>query len=112
MIVVEYPIDSDDTPPVREGRVNALEEVLACRQIKMMEEIGQQNQVVALPIFDVKGTSGDRSVSLTDTRCLGIGRSDLQHIWPIQRNNVGMGIVCGKHDSEDPVTGGDLKNLE
>ena len=68
--------------------------------------------VVALPIFDVKGTSSDRSVSLTDTRCLYIGRSDLQHIRPIQRDNVGMGIVCGKHNSEDTVTGGDFKNLE
>src|SRR5947207_5929830 len=106
MIVVEYPIDSDDTTLVRQGRVNALEEVLAGRQIEMMEEIGQQNQVVALPIVDVKGTSGDRSVSLTDPGCLGIGPSDLQHIGPIQRNNVGMGIVCGKHDAEDPVTGG------
>src|ERR1700740_2335193 len=80
-------------------------------RIEMVQEIGDQHQIVAAAKIGFEGAAGKQVVAIGNPHCLRILACDFEHILPIGCIDVCGGILFCRGDSEDAVTGGDIENF-
>ena len=74
----------------------------------MVQEIGDQRQIVAAAKIGFEGAAGKQVVAIGNSHCLRILLCAFEHILPIGCIDVCGGILFCRGDSEDAVTGGDM----
>ena len=77
----------------------------------MVQEIGDQRQIVAAAKIGFKGAAGEQVVAIGNSHCPRILACDFEHILPIGCIDVCGGVLFCRGDPEDAVTGGDIENF-
>jgi hypothetical protein len=78
----------------------------------MVEEVGQQRDVVAGALLDLKGVARKSVVPVGDAELLCDFRRDSQHARPVDGHDFGGRISLSEDDPEDAVTGGNIENAD
>jgi hypothetical protein len=97
-------LDRDAAPdPALHALLKAADVVsphLASRRIEVMQEIGQEDQVVTAAELGIKSAAVDRLITIADAGLLRVVFRNFQHGFPIERGDLSLRVVGRKSDSE------------
>jgi hypothetical protein len=72
----------------------------ACGWIEMVQEIGDQRQIVSAAKIDFESAAGEQVVAVGDAHRLGVLLGDFEHIFPVAGVDVRGGILFSDKDPE------------
>src|SRR5260221_4561493 len=81
-------------------------------RIEMVQEIGDQYQIVAAAKIGFEGAAGKQVVAIGNPHFLRILACDFENILPIGCINVSGGGLFFRGDSADDVTGGGIAKFD
>ena len=91
--------------------MNLPQQALASRNVKMMQEIRQQNQIVAGAKVSLKGATRNGPEAICHAGLLSVFRRDFQNVGPVQRHNLRLRILLGNGNPEQPVPCGNVQHF-
>ena len=87
------------------------QERFAGLRIEVVQEVCQQNEVIARSKLDVESATGIRLITIGNASSLRIIFGDLQHRLPIYGRDLSLRVVGGENDSKQTVPGRDVEDL-
>src|ERR1051325_11858813 len=84
----------------------------ASRSVEVMQEVSQENQIVATAKVDIESAPFDRLEAVGDTNFLRILFRYFKHCLPIERGDFCLRIVSSEVDAVETMAGGDVEDLE
>src|SRR5215469_28985 len=79
--------------------------------VKVMEEVGDQNDVIAFTKRSVEGATGNEVMAGTHSGLVRVVGGDLENLRPVESINVRVRIVACDGDAVETVAGGDVEDL-
>ena len=91
--------------------VDVAEEGDAGVAVEVVEEVGDERDVVAFAKGSVEGAAGDEVMAVGDTGLLGVLGCDLKDFRPVDGVDLCFRVVARDGDAEQTVAGGDVEDL-
>src|SRR5262249_15393984 len=109
-IFVGYELNRDGFTSGFKGGVESAQQHFAGGNIEMMEEVGDEDVVVAVAQIGIEGAPGEWGEAVGDTGLLRILLGDFKHGVPVKRSHMNARIVFGNDDAVHAVAGGNVEN--
>src|SRR5437763_9026224 len=86
-----------------QGSMNFPKQSLIGRQVKMVQKIRDEDEIVILSKLHIESASRQQSVTIRNSRALGILFRNLEHLRPIEGNDLRLGIMFCNGDTKHAV---------
>ena len=87
------------------------EQRLAAGRIEVVEDVGEQHEVVARAVVDLEGAPGERLEAVRDPSRARVLLGHREDVLPVDGDDLGLRVVSGERDAEEAVTGRDVQHL-